>query len=227
MIAQESAPEPGKKFINLRATELVRQKLDAARQAQRPLALGRSHHRVEQSIDQDDVLGGPELRRIAYAMATTFALAGQYSAGPGVPFKDWSPASRITAITSVVETLAQASHLSDPDLRLLHSHIGGQLPALAPAGRSRNDRRAYSRALARIVGVALRRRRQGLHAYGTGQQGVTLRRRCARLWARSISGEHVAKVGLTVGDLLRQRIDDLAGERQDHAGAPRKAIWSR
>jgi hypothetical protein len=117
--------------MNLRTTFELRQKLETAAMVSGRSLSAETEHRVEQSIAQDDLLGGPELRRIAYAMISAFAIAGQHSAGRDVAFKDWSPADCTTAIASVVVTLAKLTHLDDADLGRLVEHIKGQLASLS------------------------------------------------------------------------------------------------
>jgi hypothetical protein len=132
----QTTPQAGKRYpMNLRTTFDVRQKLEAACQLSGRSLSAEVEHRVEQSIRQDDVFGGPELRRVAYTMATAFAVAGQHSAGRDVPFKDWGPASCMTAITSVVVALAKLTHLSDVELGDLVRRIADAL-ATAIANRA-------------------------------------------------------------------------------------------
>jgi hypothetical protein len=125
----QAAPKPGKRYpMNLRTTYEVRQKLEtAARMSGRSL-MAEAEHRVQQSIDQDDVFGGPELRRIAYAMATGFALTGQFSAGPDVPAKEWlrGPAA-ITATAAAVDAVIHALPFDDDALRLLGEVLVGRI----------------------------------------------------------------------------------------------------
>jgi hypothetical protein len=84
--------------------------------------------RLERSLDADDTFGGPELRRIAYAMATAFAIAGQYSAGRDVPVREWlHTVAGITAMVAVVDTLAQILDLDEHGSELAAGQIRGQL----------------------------------------------------------------------------------------------------
>jgi hypothetical protein len=129
--AAQITPKAGKRYpMNLRTTFDVRQKLETAAKFSGRSLSAEVEHRVEESIRQDDVFGGPGLRRVAYTRATAFAGAGQHSAGRGVPFKDWSSANCITAVASVVVALAKLTHLSDADLENLGLQINGQLATL-------------------------------------------------------------------------------------------------
>lgn len=66
--------------LNMRTTKETRERLEAA-----ALANGRSmaqevEVRLERSFAEEQGFGGPEMRRLAYLMATAFATAGQLRA---------------------------------------------------------------------------------------------------------------------------------------------------
>ena len=71
----------GKRYpLNMRTTKETRERLEAA-----ALANGRSmaqevEVRLERSFSEERGFGGPEMRRLAYLMATAFATAGQLRA---------------------------------------------------------------------------------------------------------------------------------------------------
>lgn len=63
--------------------------------------------RLQQSFDQDDAFGGPELRSFVYIMAAAFERGGSWEA-PDVPPSKWlrDPVQYGRAMISVVEQLA-------------------------------------------------------------------------------------------------------------------------
>jgi hypothetical protein len=112
----------------MRTTFEVRSKLETAAHASGRSLVQEVEHRVTRSLLEDDAFGGAELRPIAYLMASSFTLSGQWSAGPDVPPKEWlrSPA-RLTAITSVVDALIEALGVSDDEARLIIESIRGRV----------------------------------------------------------------------------------------------------
>jgi two-component sensor histidine kinase len=115
--------------LNMRTTPAVRTKLEAAARTSGRSLVQEVEHRITRSLDRDEAYGGPELRGIADLMAASFAVAGQYSAGSGVPPSEWlrDPAARITAITSVVDALVRSFALDDHEMDLLLGSIRGAL----------------------------------------------------------------------------------------------------
>jgi hypothetical protein len=115
--------------LNLRTTTALRTKIDNAVAASGRSRLQEIEQRLEDTFRQDELFGGPELRRVAYAMATAFALAGKYSAGPDVPAKDWlrDPTTCTTAVAGVVDVLIRTLPFDADALRLLNEAITGRL----------------------------------------------------------------------------------------------------
>jgi hypothetical protein len=128
--------EGKRRALSMRMTEAAYHRLERAADINGRSLSAEVELRLEQSIEQDNAFGGPALRRIAYQMATSFAVAGQYSAGPNVPFEEWPMTSYITAITSVVVTLAKLRHLDDADLDGLFQSFVGQLSTLSASRRA-------------------------------------------------------------------------------------------
>jgi hypothetical protein len=121
--------ERGRRYpLNMRTTKQVRAQLEAAARASGRSLVQEVEHRITRSMAEDQAFGGPELRQVAYLMATSFAISGQYSAGADVPPKEWlrSPA-RLTAIASVVDSLVGALGLSDDEADLLLGAIRGRI----------------------------------------------------------------------------------------------------
>jgi hypothetical protein len=112
--------------LSMRMTEGVRDGLERAADIAGRSLSAEVELRLEQSIRLDDIFGGPELRRIAYTMATAFALSGQYSAGPDVPPKEWlRGAAAITATRAVVDALMRALPFDDEALDRLGQNLVG------------------------------------------------------------------------------------------------------
>jgi hypothetical protein len=127
--------------LGLRTTLEMRQGLEAAaRESGRSLS-AEVENRLEKSLNYDEVFGGRELRRAAFAMATSFAIGGQYSAGEGVPFEKWDEGTRISAIANVVISLIKFCTLSDQAAKLLIAHLRGQIESLIVQRRAEQEGR--------------------------------------------------------------------------------------
>ena len=115
--------------LNLRTTAAVHAELTAAALANGRSLTKEAQERVEQSLTLDRRLGGPELRKIAYVMASAFGVAGQLSAGSGVPSQEWlgNPAAVGTAIASVVDALVEHLELGDHELDQVREAIASRL----------------------------------------------------------------------------------------------------
>jgi hypothetical protein len=106
--AANATSETGRRYpLNMRTTKALRDKLDQAKSASGRSLLQEVEHRVENSFRMDELFGGAEMRRVVFLMAAAVQ-AGQHSAGPDVPPKEWlqQPAATITAIANVVHVLA-------------------------------------------------------------------------------------------------------------------------
>ena len=68
--------------LNFRTTAELRAKLTVVAQANGNSLLRETEQRLASLFAEDELLGGPEGRRVVYSMGTAFLLAGQYSAGP-------------------------------------------------------------------------------------------------------------------------------------------------
>jgi hypothetical protein len=115
--------------LNIRTTVPIRQKLEALARANGQTLTQEIESLIEKAAEQNEVFGGPELRRVAYAMATAFALSGQRSAGPDVPPREWlhSPTAGITAMAAVVDTLTVLLGLDEQAIRQAINVIAGRL----------------------------------------------------------------------------------------------------
>jgi hypothetical protein len=115
--------------MNMRVTRALQDKLKATADVSGRSVAGEAEYRLEQSLDRDDVFGGPGLRRVAYAMATAFALGGQYSAGRDVPPEEWlrNPTTCTTAICNVVDALIRALPFDDDALHHLDRALASRI----------------------------------------------------------------------------------------------------
>jgi hypothetical protein len=146
--------EAGRRYpLNMRTTAALRAKIDAAANASGRSRLQEIEARVERSFEQDELFGGPEGRRVVHEMGLAFLLAGQFSAGPDVPPKEWlrDTTTCTAAIASVLDTLVRTlPGFDDADaLRRLGDTIAGRL-----AGRWASTGTAAGKATVRGAGAA-------------------------------------------------------------------------
>lgn len=72
----------GKRYpLNMRTTKETRERLEAAASANGRSLAQEVEVRLERSFAEEHGFGGPDMRRLAYLMATAFATAGQLRAG--------------------------------------------------------------------------------------------------------------------------------------------------
>jgi hypothetical protein len=145
-IATTGTAEKRRYALNTHTKPQLRRQLEEVARTNGRSLTSEVEHRLEQSVTHDDAFGGPELRRVAYAMAAAFSLAGLHSAGPDVPPKDWlrDPSACIAAISAVVDTLVVLTGLNDEHAKLATEAIKGRVLsriasriALDRAGRMR------------------------------------------------------------------------------------------
>lgn len=121
--------------LNMRVTELTRTKLEVIAGGNGRSITQEVEHLIDQAADQHEQLGGPAGRRVVYAMGSSLLIAGQFSAGEGVPVERWlqDRAVVITAIASAVDALTRTLPcLGDDDaLRQLTAAIHGRLATRA------------------------------------------------------------------------------------------------
>jgi hypothetical protein len=120
--AQETSGEARRYPLNMRIASSLRTQLKRAADANGRSLTQQIEHLIERDADQSELLGGPEGRRAVYAMGTAFLTAGQFSAGQGVPVREWleNPTACVTGIVGAVTALVRAlPHLQD-DIPLRH-----------------------------------------------------------------------------------------------------------
>lgn len=118
----------GKRYpLNMRTTKETRERLEAA-----ALANGRSmaqevEVRLERSFAEEQGFGGPEMRRLAYLMATAFATAGQLRAAGKAQWID-DPSCYRAGLSGVVDALLIGlPNATAEDMALVIEDLKGRL----------------------------------------------------------------------------------------------------
>ena len=121
--------------LGLKVTPRIKTKLDAAARSSGRTQSQEAERLLEQSFSEEDAFGGPEIRQIAYLMASAFAINGNASAC-GKPPKEWlqDPGHYGTAVIAVVDALM----IGRPEefKKRLISMLGSKLAYGLPKGRS-------------------------------------------------------------------------------------------